>query len=230
MVYLRQVEKAELFRKLHNLKGKDKWKNVYFNDDLTELQAIEQRDLRALVAYAKKIGREAKVKTGAFWYEGRRYRHEDLHRLPQEISLLKAKTLYILDDKAIVFQSPHSPLSNLFPCNILYEGEGFLSTEGAYQCHRARISVYDKEADLIKSERNPYKVKKIAATLRATREWEDVSEKVMKEILMIKYSTIPFCKKFLLETGEMRLLEGTGDKRLWNTHLKILVYHSQVSR
>ena len=222
------MEKADLFRKLHNLKGKDKWNNVFFNDDLREQQAIEQRDLRSLVAYAKKIGREAKVKTGAFWYEGRRYRHEDLHRLPQEISLLRAKTLHILDDKAVVFQSPHSPLSNLFPCNINYKGEGFLSSEGAFQFHRALVSGYENEAEQIKSERNPYKVKKIAATLRASREWEEMCENVMREILMIKYATVPFCKNFLLNTGTRGLLEGTGD-RWWGCgipYLEELVHHA----
>ena len=44
VVYLRQYEKAELFRNLHSLKGNEKWKNVFFNDDFTQLQAIEQRD------------------------------------------------------------------------------------------------------------------------------------------------------------------------------------------
>ena len=91
IVYLRQTEKGEIFSNLKNLKGKDEWKYVYFNDDLTELQAAEQRDLRSLVAYAKSLGKEANVKANAFWYEGRKYKYEELHRLPDEISLLKPK-------------------------------------------------------------------------------------------------------------------------------------------
>ena len=114
VVFLRHTEKAKFFVNLKNLKGKEAWKDVYFNDDLTELQQIEQRDIRSLLAYAKLIGKEAKVRGGAPWYEGRRYRYEDLHRLPEEISLLKDKTLNILNGSAIVFQSPHPPLSNLF--------------------------------------------------------------------------------------------------------------------
>ena len=37
------------------------WSGVFFNDDLTEIQACEQRDLRALAAYARNQGKEAQV-------------------------------------------------------------------------------------------------------------------------------------------------------------------------
>ena len=220
VVFLRHTEKAKFFGNLKNLKGKDAWKEVYFNDDLTELQQIEQRDLRALTAYAKLIGKEAKVRGGALWYEGRRYRHEDLHRLPEEIFLLKAKTLTILDGTAIVFQSPHSPLSNLFPCNLVFRGECFLSAEGAFQYHRALTSGYDKEAELIKIERNSYKAKKNGQLLRASNDWDAICEDVMKEILTLKFTTIDFCRDFLLQTGTKRLFEGTGDRR-WGCGIPI---------
>ena len=223
VVFLRQTEKAQFFRNLKNLKGKDQWKNVYFNDDLTELQQIEQRDLRSLVAYAKKVGKEASVRAGAFWYEGRKYRYDELHRLPLEITLLKAKTLSILDDTALVFQSPHSPLSNLYPCNLLYRGICFLSAEGAFQYSRALTSGYEKEAEQIKTERNPYKAKKLGSLLRSTPVWDEICESVMLEILKLKFSAIEFCKEFLLSSGTKKLFEGTGDRR-WGCGIPISKY------
>ena len=223
VVFLRQTEKAQFFRNLKNLKGKDQWQNVFFNDDLTELQQIEQRDLRSLVAYTKKIGKEASVRAGAFWFEGRKYRYEDLHRLPPEITLLKAKTLSILNDTAIVFQSPHSPLSNLYPCNLLYRGFCFLSAEGAFQYTRALTRGYEKEAESIKAERNPYKAKKQGSLLRSTPVWDEICESVMLEILQVKFTTIDICKDFLLSTGTRRLFEGTGDRR-WGCGIPISKY------
>ena len=213
VVFLRQTEKGQFFRHLKNLQGKDEWKHVFFNDDLTELQESEQRDLRALVAYARSLKKEAKIKAGALWLEGRKYKYEELHKLPPEISLSKAKTLHILEDRAIVFQSPHSPLSNLFPCNLLFRGERFLSAEGAFHYHRALISGYEHEAQLIKATRNPFRVKKIALTLRATDEWERTSEDIMKEIISAKFTQVTHCKQFLIDTGDRKLFEGTGDKR-----------------
>ena len=127
--------------------------------------------------------------------------------------LLKAKTLSILEGKGIAFQSPHSPLSNLFPCNLTYRGECFLSSEGAYQYARARVNGYDKEAEEIKAERRPYRILQKAREIKATQEWEDLAESVIHEIVLEKFKTIRYCKQFLLGTGSAKLFEGTGDKR-----------------
>ena len=224
MVFIRQTEKGEFSGKLKNLKGKDEWKYVYFNDDLTAIQATEQRDLRVLAAYAKSLGKEAIVKGNALWLEGRKYRYEEVHRLPAEISLLKAKNLHILGDQAIVFQSPHSPLSNLYPINLLFRGERFLSSEGAFHYHRALTSGYEQDAQLIKNTRNPFKVMKIAKALRSTQEWERICEDLMREILYEKFKQSDFCRQFLLSTGDRRLFEGTGDRR-WACGIPISKSH-----
>ena len=217
-------EKADIFRHLKNLKDKEEWKGVYFNDDLTEQQANEQRDLRALAAFAKSKGFNSNVKAGGLWLDGQKYRYEELHRLPEEISLLKAKNLHILEDRAIVFQSPHSPLSNLFPCNVTYRGEAFLSAEAAYQFTRASECGYDREAQLIKQERNAYKVKSLTKDFKSTREWEEKAEQVMREILIAKFKSNRVCSSYLLATGERKLFEGTGDKR-WGCGIPISKAH-----
>ena len=217
-------EKAQIFKNLRNLKDKEEWKNVYLNDNFTEQQANEQRDLRALAAFAKAKGFNAIVRAGALWLEGRKYRYEELHRLPGDISLIKAKNIHILDDKAIVFQSPHSPLSNLFPCNITYRGEAFLSAEAAFQINRATECGYHREAQDIKLERNAFKAKSLARDFKTTREWEDRAEQVMREILVAKFSRNKTCKSFLLATGDRTLFEGTGDKR-WGCGIPIAKAH-----
>ena len=213
-------EKAAIFRNLKNLKDNDEWKGIYFNDDLTERQANEQRDLRALAAFAKSKDFNASVKAGNLWLDGRRYRYEELHRLPADISLIKAKNLHILEDKAIVFQSPHSPLSNLFPCNVTYRGEAFLSSEAAFQFTRATVCGYEREAQLIQQERNAFKVKNLTRDFKSTREWEDTAEQVMREILLAKFQRNRVCSNFLLSTGDRTLFEGTGDKR-WGCGIPI---------
>ena len=217
-------EKAAIFRNLKNLKDKDEWRGVFFNDDLTEQQANEQRDLRALAAFAKTKGFNSNVKAGLLWLDGRRYRYEEIHRLPEGISLLHAKNIHILEDKAIVFQSPHSPLSNLHPCNITYRGEAFLSSEAAYQFTRAVECGYHREAQLIKQERNAFKAKNLTADFKSTREWEEKAEQVMREILVAKFTRNRACTNFLLSTGERTLFEGTGDKK-WGCGIPIAKAH-----
>ena len=169
--------------------------------------------MRALAAYAKGLGREASVKAGVLWFEGRKFRYVDLFKLPQDISLLKAKNLEILEGEGLVFQSPHSPLSNLFPCNLVYREIGFLSAEGAFQYSKAKVSGYDREAESIRLERRPYKVKFMSRDIKGSEDWEDIAESVMKEILLVKFRANNLCRQFLLDTGNRHLFEGTGDKR-----------------
>ena len=109
-------DKASVFCNLKNLQGIEAWSKVYFSDDLTETQANKQRVLRALAAYAKSLGYNARVKAGNLEIDGRKFRYQDLNKLPRDISLAKAKTLCILDNRVVVFQSQHSLLSNLYPC------------------------------------------------------------------------------------------------------------------
>ena len=219
-----QAEKSSIFRNLKNLKDKEEWRNIFFNDDLTEQQANEQRDLRALAAYAKNKGFNASVRAGFLCLDGRRYRYDEIHRLPEGITLINAKNLHILDDKAIVFQSPHSPLSNLYPCNITFRGDTFLSAEGAFQFSRASVSGYHRVAQLIKSERNAFKVKSMARDLKASAAWEDMAEQVMREILIEKFKRNKFCCSFILATGTRALFEGTGDRR-WGCGIQISKAH-----
>ena len=207
------TEKAAVFRNLKNLQGKKNWSKVYFNDDLTETQAKEQRDLRTLAAYAKSKGYTARVKAGNLLLDGRVFKYQDISRLPGDISPELAKTLHILDDKAVVFQSQHSPLSNLHPCNIIYRGEVFLSSESAFQHTKAVVCGYRREAQQIKAERRAYKVKQLARGIKSTKEWEDMSEQVMREILIHKFQRNKICAQALLATGERVLFEGTGDRK-----------------
>ena len=94
IIFQSHSDKAAIFKNLKNLKDIEIWKRVYFNDDHTEQQAGEQRDLHALAAFAKLKRCNSMVSGGSLWLDGRKFRYEDLHHLLQEISLIKAKNLY----------------------------------------------------------------------------------------------------------------------------------------
>ena len=58
----------------------------------------------------------------------------------------------------MVFQSPHSPLSNFNPCNLIFRGERFLSAEATWQFTRATVCGQGEVARQIGEERKPFKV------------------------------------------------------------------------
>ena len=138
--------------------------------------------------------------------------------------MINAKNLHILEDKAIVFQSPHSPLSNLHPCNVIYMGETFLSAEGAFQFTRAMTCGYCREAQEITFERCGFKAKNLTREFKTTKEREEISEQVMPEIWIEKFKRNQSCRSFLLSTGTRNLFEGTGDKR-WGCGIPISKAH-----
>ena len=96
----------------------------------------------------------------------------------------------------------------------------FLSSEGAFQYSRALVSGHEKVAQLIKAERRPYKVKRLANDITINQDWEDIEESVMREILLIKFTSVPYCKQFLINTGNTKLFEGTGDRK-WGSGIPL---------
>ena len=124
----------------------------------------------------------------------------------------------------MAFQSVHSPLSNLYPCNVNYKGNSFLSAEGALQFTRAVFCRRLEEARAIETERDAYEVKRLAGTFRHPQEWENVVEDILIEILVIKFTINRHCKEVLLGTDDCRLFEATGD-RTWACGLPLSRIH-----
>ena len=89
-----------------------------------------------------------------------------------------------------------------------------MSAEGALQHTRAICCKKFEEARAIEFERDAYEVKSILAGLKYSQEWENMVLEVQEEILVIKFTTNPYCKQALLATGNRKLFEATGD-RVW---------------
>ena len=216
--------KLAVYKHLKNLQGLEKWDKVYISDDLTECQRNQQRDLRALAAFARSQGFNSSVRANALLLDGRKYQYKDLHRLPPGLSLEKAKTVECLDGDGVAFQSVHSPLSNLYPCNVVYKGKTFLSAESALQYTRAIFCKRFREASAIEFERNAYEVKRLSSSLPHVQEWDNTVLDVLLEILIIKFKTNKHCREVLLATGNRKLFEATGD-RFWACGLPLAKIH-----
>ena len=194
-------DKIQVFKHIKNLQGLERWTKVYISDDLTETQQRQLRDLKALSSYARNKGHNSNVKANCIIVDGRKFPYRDLHKLPPELTLEKAKTIECLDGNGVAFQSVHSPLSNLYPCNIVYKGNVFLSAEGALQHAQATVCGRLAEACAIQFERDAYEVKRIAGTLGHSPEWDVVVVDVLLEILIVKFKTNKHCRAILLATG-----------------------------
>ena len=108
----------------------------------------------------------------------------------------------------------------LYPCNVCYKGNTFLSIEGALQ-YRKAVTCKKFVARIIEFERNAYEAKRIGGSFKYTQEWEDIEEDELLEILIVKFSTNQYCKQALLKTGDKKLFEATGDQ-VWAHYLHIV--------
>ena len=223
--FTKLADKIKLFRNLKNLKQLQKWEKVYITDDLTECQRAQTRDLRSLAAYARSQGIEATVRNQNIWVEKRKYAYNEIHRLAPELTLEKTKTIEILEGNWLAFQSEHAPLSNFYPCNIVYKNRKFLSSEAALHHSRAIVCKRFVEAGLIEKELYAYKVKKIGGSFKPTADWDGVKDDTLEEILVEKFIQNPFCRDALLATGNKKLLEATGDLK-WACGMPLAKIHT----
>ena len=97
-------------------------------------------------------------------------------------------------------------LSNFYPCKIKM-GDGIIypSSEHAYQAFKSKSL---SERKVISRLSSPQEAKRAGKKLRAREDWEFVKLSVMESIVRIKFTTDPFLKTKLVNTGDRELIEG----------------------
>ena len=162
--------KYEIYNNIKNMVGKDKWRNVYINDELTADQTNKMKNMRAISGYARSVGMETKIKGTSLIVDGKKFTLDDLDCVPEEITIEKAKNIEI--NGALIFQGHHSVLSNMSHSDIVYEGKKFESAETAFQFKKAEICNRHEEAKVIQKMVDPYMAKRINKNIKETTKWK----------------------------------------------------------
>ena len=220
VTFLRQSYKAAVFKGLRNLTGIEKWSKVYLNDDYTNMQKIQINEMRAISALARSKGMDSKVRGNNLFVDGRRYGYGDVTRLPDGLSIEKAKTISVDEDKGIGFQSKHSFLSNMHECELVLDGFDFKSVEAAYQYERAKECGSRSDVRAVLEVDEPHHVKDVAKSITETPAWHKNKVHVMKNLLVKKFTENEDLKEKLINTGKKNLYELTYD-RFWGCGIPI---------
>jgi ribA/ribD-fused uncharacterized protein len=119
------------------------------------------------------------------------------------------------DDKRIAgFVGPYGWLSNYYECPVSYEGRAYGSSEAAYHASKFPESERDEFTKL-----DPDASKKLSRKKTLDQAWWDArKERVMREIMVAKFTQNPGLARQLLDTGDRELeeLNWWGDK-FWGT-------------
>ena len=104
------------------------------------------------------------------------------------------------------FHAQYRFLSNFYPCQVEYEGLFYPSVEHAFQA--AKTLDIDLRRACACYIKEPNEAKKWGRKLKIRKDWEQVKDQVMADVVWAKFSSHPDLKQKLLDTGDAELVEG----------------------
>lgn len=116
------------------------------------------------------------------------YHYKDLNSLPVGSRLEDTKMIPCNDGTEICFHSELSYLSNFYRAPFLYKDRPFVSSEQAFQWHKAiNANDLDKARRIISSE-DPYEIKQLGSEVEITEEWVLSEIETLRAINYAKFS------------------------------------------
>ena len=99
-------------------------------------------------------------------------------------------------------------LSNFSDSKIEYKGYTYLNAEAAFHAQKNDSHTYKH----LMQFQNASLAKKEGRRIKLRKDWEEVKDQIMYEIVLAKFSQNKDLKRKLLATGNKRLIEGN----IWN--------------
>ena len=115
------------------------------------------------------------------------------------------------------FRGKYYFLSNFFPAEVTYNGLTYQNNEAAFQAQKT----YSKEERIEFTTLEPRDAKRRGRRVRLRRDWEQVKDRIMEEIVRAKFSQNEELKEQLLATGDAQLVEGNRwNDRYWGVDIQ----------
>lgn len=127
----------------------------YLNDDVPEEVRRWKNDIQKYIKYTTENKHRIEKSGDDLIINEKRWKSTELNNLPEGQRLMDSRT--ITRAGKVAFQSSVSPLSNLFPCQILVEGQTDKSVEHAYQYAKAMHHGQVQKAREIRDQPNAYR-------------------------------------------------------------------------
>lgn len=108
-----------------------------------------------------------------------------------------------------LFKGEHAWLSNMWPAQVMFEGELYASVEHAYQASKTLDAAMRKE---IQKASDGYKAKKIARFINVRLDMKEKRLEIMHHLVLDKFARNEELRTKLLATDDQELIEGNN----WN--------------
>lgn len=180
---------------------------IYVNEDLPDEIKRRRADVYKYVQYMLEKGYNISQRGDSVQINKTVYKYEELSAMPPGMTLADSRTI---EKKGVIaFQSPHSPLSNLYPCTIKRNGLNYKSAEHAFQHSKAVVCKDFVHAKAILIEPSPFDVMAIGKAIDVTSEWSACQLDEMACILRLKMDQVPVFSTLLKSTDRCHLVENS---------------------
>ena len=104
------------------------------------------------------------------------------------------------------FKGEYEKFSNFYQVTIHYKRRTFQSVELAYVSEKSNNNAFKNRIASLKGNQSGY-AKKLGRQVQLRKDWDDDKDKIMTELLLIKFN-IPEFHNLLLSTRDGQLVEG----------------------
>lgn len=110
-----------------------------------------------------------------------------------------------MSDKITSFEGKYRFLSNFTLVKVEYDGREYPSTEHAYQAAKTLDPI---QRENIRTVAGPGVAKRLGQKVKIRDDWDQIKLQIMYDLVHEKFSRYPMLKQMLLDTGDMKIVEG----------------------
>lgn len=180
----------------------------YVNEDMPDALKRSKTDIFKYKRYLIERNHKVEQLGDFFIIDDRKHHLRDLNKLPIGMRLMDSRTLF--GRGTVAFQSALSPLSNLYPCRLKYNGLHYTSSEQAYQYAKAIHHGLPLLAKDIKAEIDPHDIMNMGNSIQIDCEWAEKRFDTMENIVRHKAEQVGDFYELLKQTGSHRIVENTS--------------------
>ena len=198
-----------------NLKGTKMFVTEDYEPEVMEIR----RRLTPIAIEAKRQGlRPSYVEKGTLVVMGKMYTTETLDELPKSLKDITMSCSQ--NDSMLAFFRKHNPLSNHSHAPFDLEDMSYNCSEQYFLSTKCQTYGHTEAANRIMKETNPATMVQIAKICQGyNRKWEKTRYDVMLKGCEAKFDQNWEHQKYLLETGEKTLVEGSRFDTTWGVGL-----------
>lgn len=180
---------------------------IFINEDIPEPIKRRRSDVFKYVDFLKKKGIQATQKGDGVIFNNTLYRYEELLHMSDGFSQKDSRTTR--KNGVLAFQSPHSPLSNLFVAPIKRNGIVYPSAEHVYQHSKAIFCNELALAQTILDNPCPFEAMATGKRVPINKNWQAIQLSRMEEVLRLKLEQVPAFAAELKASDNHYLVENT---------------------